>query len=145
MSHRSLVRPLLILSALAALAGGCIGKPKEVAGTYVFERTAVQGTTRSYALTTLTLRPDWTWSETHKSTLNGRPAANSVDSGSFSLHREQVVVRSERHGIRKFRVVGDTLWSDRTEEEAMERAISGNLAKLDRFYFVRRRSGSNQR
>jgi hypothetical protein len=119
-----------------------MSEPREVAGTYVFERTSVQGTTRSYALTTLTLRPDWSWSESHKSTLNGRPAANWVDSGSFSVHRERVVVLSQRNGIRKFRVVGDTLWSDRSEDEAMERVISGETIKLDRFYFVRRRSGA---
>jgi hypothetical protein len=128
----------MVCGVLACLTAGCSEETKRVralAGEYVFE---ARGST-SHIRRTLTLREDWTWSRTNHVVMNGVRQPSSTDSGSFNLHRDRIVVNSPRDGITKFMVVGDTLWSDPSEEEAMDRVITGQASKLNRFYFVRNR------
>jgi hypothetical protein len=144
MSYRRGLRRAALGGLLLGLASSC-GQPTlnagELAGTYVYERTSSDENSRSYVRRVLTLHPDWTWEETAKSTLNGRPAVDRTETGSFSFHQERIVVLST-DGVTRYRIAGDTLWSDHSQEEAMERAIFGQKVKLPVTYYVRRRTGS---
>lgn len=144
MMHHRLRRPVALIALLAGVLSACADDPS-VAGNYVFEETRIGRSTSSRIRRTLTLRPDRSWVRTDVSELNGNPSSSSSDSGSFSFRESRVVLRSETHGITKFRVVGDTLWSDTSEEERISQLIDGLPAKMDQFYFVRERWRSGRR
>ena len=144
MMHPRFRRLVASIALVASVLSACAGDPS-VAGNYVFEETVVGRSTSYHIRRTLTLRPDRSWLRTDVSERNGKPASSSSDSGSFSFHKARVVLRSETHGITKFRVVGDTLWSDTSEEERISQLIDGRPAKMDQFFFVRERWRSGRR
>lgn len=136
---RALTHAVLFIGAIGACGFGDARLMRAYAGTYVYEHEATEGKTTSRVRRVLTLNPDYTWTQASRTELNGRVASSWSDSGSFSFNRKLIVVLSTTDGVTKFRPVGDTLWTDRSEEEKTERLISGEKVTLARFFFVRHR------
>ena len=139
MMHPTLRLMVVLIAVLSGALVACAGdRSFGLAGRYEFQQRTVSGANSSRFRRTLTLRPDGSWTWLDVTELNGRPASRSADSGSFSFHKERLVLRSA-HGLTMFRVAGDTLWSDTSEIDRMGEMIDGLPRKSEQYFVVRRR------